>query len=222
MSFLRFLYFSRNEKNAIIILVALIIISGIIYFSINPNEEEIQQIENNKDFESFIAQLKDVDSIASEKREQNIRVYEKKFNKSRSFQKLKEGETIELNSSDTTLFKKIPGIGSGFARRIVKYRDILGGYYSKDQLKEVWGMDDYLYAEIAPYIILEKGYSKLHINKCSFEELSRHPYINYKQAQIIVDIRERKGNIESLERLALLDEFSESDLNKLKHYLVFD
>lgn len=222
MSFLRFLYFSRNERSAIIILVALIIIGGVIYFSTNSNEEKVQQIENNKDFESFIAQLKNVDSITSEKREQNIKAYEKSFHKNHSFQKLKEGETIELNSSDTTLFKKIPGIGSSFAKRIVKYREILGGYYSKNQLKEVWGMDDYLYAQIAPYITLEKEYSRLHINNCSFEELSKHPYINYKQAQVIVDIRERKGDIESIDRLALLEEFSQKDLERLRHYLVFD
>jgi len=135
---------------------------------------------------------------------------------------LKPGETIELNSADTTDLKKIPKIGSGFAGRIVKYRESLGGYFYIDQLKEVWGMDDYLYADIRPYITLEPGIKKLKINSASFEQLNKHPYISYKQAQVIIDLRERKGNLNSLSRLSLLDEFTQKDIERLRLYLSFD
>ena len=60
------------------------------------------------------------------------------------------------------------------------------------------------------------------VNSADFNELIRHPYIDYKQAKIIVDIRERKGRIESLKRLRLLEEFSDDDIKRLTPYLSFD
>lgn len=55
--------------------------------------------------------------------------------------KLEKGATIDLNSADTLLLTRVPGIGAAFARRIYKYRELLGGYYVVEQLQEVYGMD---------------------------------------------------------------------------------
>ncbi len=48
---------------------------------------------------------------------------------------------IDLNSADTTALKTLPGIGSYFARKIVEYREELGGYSSKEQLLDIWHFD---------------------------------------------------------------------------------
>ena len=55
------------------------------------------------------------------------------------------GTVVELNSADTTALKKVPGIGSVFAKRIIKYRELLGGFYSVEQLGEVYGIDEERY-----------------------------------------------------------------------------
>lgn len=47
---------------------------------------------------------------------------------------------IELNAADTTELKKLDGIGSAYAKRIVKYRDLIGGFVRKEQLLEVYGL----------------------------------------------------------------------------------
>ena len=51
--------------------------------------------------------------------------------------KLHPGQTIELNRADTTALKRIPGIGSYYARKIVQHRDKLGGFVSIAQLEEL-------------------------------------------------------------------------------------
>ena len=66
-----------------------------------------------------------------------------------SIEKLSKGETILLNASDTAEWKKIPGIGSVYASRIVQYRNLLGGFSHVEQLLEVYGIDQELFSRIA-------------------------------------------------------------------------
>lgn len=217
-------YFSRGEKQAIIILFILIVITGGTYIYIRSIPTPGDKIENfrQQEFNQFITQLKEKET------QQTTQQRKKKDNASYKtvsypYQtKLKEGEQIELNSADTSVLKQIPGIGSGYANRIVKYRNLLGGYALVTQLKEVWGMDDYLYDKIIPYIYLAEKQERIKVNRSDFKQLNKHPYISYKQAQIIIDIRERKGNIESIEQLSLLEEFTGADITRLRAYLSFD
>jgi len=136
-------------------------------------------------------------------------------------EKLNTGETISLNETDTTRWKMIPGIGSSYASRIVKYRELLGGYVRKEQLMEVYGVDAELYARISPYIEPDSLCVRLQVNRAEFRELLRHPYLNYKQVQAIVNLRRRKGDLVSLNELAMLDEFTSDDIWRLEPYLAF-
>ena len=135
--------------------------------------------------------------------------------------KLSEGETISLNSTDTTEWKKIPGIGSSYSSRIVKYRTLLGGFVCKDQLQEGYGIDSEMYARISPFIAEDTNWSKIKINKLEFKELLRHPYLNYNQVKVIMNLRDKKGNITSIDELSMLDEFSKDDISRLQPYLEF-
>ena len=135
--------------------------------------------------------------------------------------KLRPGETISLNESDTSRWKMIPGIGSSYASRIVKYRELLGGFVRKEQLLEVYGLNAELYGRISPYIAPDSLWSRLAVNSADFRELLRHPYLNYEQVLAIVDLRRKKGNIRSIRELAMLDVFTEADINRLEPYLEF-
>lgn len=223
MRWKHYFYFSRGEKQAVIILLILIIITGgtYIYFRSKPTPLYSQKNTHQQEFDKFISELKDKED------QERLKPVKKEYKSPRQTSypyqpKLKDGEKVEINSADTSALKKIPGIGSGYANRIIKYRNLLGGYVHISQLKEVWGMDDYLYAKIEPYLELESAHTPLRINKVDFKELNKHPYINYKQAQVIMDIRERKGDIESIVQLSLLEEFSEIDIVRLRPYLSFN
>ena len=136
-------------------------------------------------------------------------------------EKLAKGETISLNTSDTTEWKKIPGIGSAYASRIVGYRDLLGGFVHAEQLLEVYGIDQELFSRIAVYIEPDNNFGRLQVNRADFRELLRHPYLNYKQVQAIISIRRKKGDLSSIRELSFLDEFTSEDIIRLEPYLEF-
>ena len=133
--------------------------------------------------------------------------------------KYPEGTLVEVNSADTTELKKIPGIGSGIAGGIVRYRERLGGFYALSQLEEV----KHVTPELLKWFKLENDSTrKLEINKASLDRLRAHPYLTFYQAKVIVEHRRKKGQIKSLSQLALYEEFTEKDLERLSAYISFD
>lgn len=130
--------------------------------------------------------------------------------------KLAEGETIDLSTADTTALRRIPGIGSYWARRIVDYGERLGGYASTGQLQEIDGFP----TAALPYLTVTPGNTrKLNINQLSANELKRHPYIDYYQAKAIADYRRKHGRINDLDDLRLLPDFSAEKLQRLRPYI---
>ena len=134
-------------------------------------------------------------------------------------QKISEGETIDLNAGDTTFYRKVPGIGSSYAKKILDYGNRLGGYVSIDQLDEIANFPK----EAKQYFTLPSGnVKKLRINHLSLNELKQHPYINYAQAKAITDYRRLYGDIHSLQELSLLPEFSEQAVRRLEPYISYE
>ena len=135
--------------------------------------------------------------------------------------KPKEYFQFELNSADTTLLCKLPGIGKGRASMIVTHRIQLGGFYSAEQLKEIENIPDSIIDNLTPYINIEvDSIKKIDINNSSIKRLHRHPYINYYQAKAIYDLRwdkQHKGKIENLDELQKI--FSDKEFEKIKFYL---
>ena len=139
-----------------------------------------------------------------------------------STEKFAEGTVIELNESDTLQLMKIPGIGPAFARRITSYRNLLGGFYRLEQLQEVYGMYEELYEKIIPYLRVDSNkVAFISINAASLDKLKSHPYINFYQAKAIIEMRTKKGKIDAISEFSLLEEFTEEDMDKIKHYLLF-
>ncbi len=139
-------------------------------------------------------------------------------------EKLERGATIDINIADTIELKKIPGIGAGFAKRIVKYRQILGGFYSLEQIKEVYGVDNDLFLKIIPYMTISENadFQRIPVNQSSLDKLKSHPYINFYQAKVLLELRKKKGKIRDISELVLFEEFSKNDLERLTHYLTFE
>lgn len=129
------------------------------------------------------------------------------------------GTIVDLNRADTTELKKIPGIGSGIARLISNYRRQLGGFYRVEQLGEI-GLD---HRQLAAWFRIDTtALQRLEVNRTGIEQLRRHPYLNFYQAKAIVEYRRKHGPLKSLKPLALYEEFTPDDLERLSHYLSFD
>ena len=134
-------------------------------------------------------------------------------------EKLAQGETIDLNAGDTTIYKKVPGIGSYYARKINEYRNKLGGFVSIDQLDEI---ADFPQEAKAYFVLTKTSPAKIRINLLSLNELRRHPYISYAQARAIVDHRRLSGAFHSLQELSLLPEFPAGAIARLEPYINYD
>lgn len=127
---------------------------------------------------------------------------------------------VELNSADTTTLKTLPGIGSSYARRIVKYRELLGGYYSVEQLKEVYGMRDKYYNRFAPHCSTDVDkIRKININFADYRELIRHPYIDKEMTVALLDYRNNNGSFTSLDQLIDVKGFGKTKFDMIKYYL---
>lgn len=133
--------------------------------------------------------------------------------------KYQPGTVICLNSADTAELKKIPGIGSSIARKIVNYRKRLGAFHRIEQLQEIQ-----LKAEkLRPWFSIDAGrIRRINLNKASMERMMHHPYINFYQAKVIIEYRKKKGNINSLKQLSLYDEFTPADFERLEPYVCYD
>lgn len=132
--------------------------------------------------------------------------------------KLRANEHIEINGADTTLLMKIPGIGSYYASRIVRYRERLGGFASAQQLEEIDGLPE---SSIAYIKIDEQQIRKMNLNKLTLNQLKKHPYLNFYQAKEICDYRRLKGPLHSIEDLKLLKDFPPDEIDRLKPYICF-
>jgi len=101
---------------------------------------------------------------------------------------------VELNSTDSIELIKLKGIGPVFASRIIKYRDLLGGYVSISQLQEVYGIDSLKYASLKDFFLPcnHELIQHLNINEADFKDLLKHPYISYDFTKDIVNRRQKK------------------------------
>ena len=136
--------------------------------------------------------------------------------------KAKPGEVIELNTADSAKLTELKGIGPAFAMRIVRYRGRLGGFYHKEQLKEITGIDSLKYAGLSSQVSANpaKVY-KIDINTVSFNQLRLFPYLNYNQVNAIIQYRAQHGNytaIADMKNIVLLDDVT---LHKIAPYLNF-
>ncbi len=132
--------------------------------------------------------------------------------------KLKIGEHINLATADTTQLKKVPGIGSGWARAIVNYSKRLGGYVTVGQLQEIEGFPE----EALPYFsITNPQTEKINLNTATLAQLRKHPYMNFYQAKAICDYRRLKGKLTNLSQLHLLKDFTPEAIERLRPYVEF-
>jgi DNA uptake protein ComE-like DNA-binding protein len=130
---------------------------------------------------------------------------------------------ISLENANSAALEKMPGIGPVLSVRIIKYRDKLGGFYEVDQLREVYGLSDSVFSEIAPLLRLSgNNIKKIDINSASEEELRKHPYIQWKLARQLIKFREAHGSFEEVKDLEEIWGLDRDRLKKLIPYLVFN
>ncbi|RKD96965.1 helix-hairpin-helix domain-containing protein [Marinifilum flexuosum] len=129
-------------------------------------------------------------------------------------------ELVDLNMADTSILKTLPGIGKILSNRIVKYKDMLGGYISKSQLLEVYGISEETFQLIENRVCVSPVVlKKISINDCNAKSLGNHPYISRRMSSDIVKYRERVGKFSSVGDLKTKHLLTDSVFKKIQPYL---
>lgn len=131
---------------------------------------------------------------------------------------------FNLNAADTAQFQSVYGVGPVLARRIVKYRERLGGFIRNDQLYEVFGLDSIVVGQILKKSVLIglDSIKKLNINVANEKMLSSHPYFSKKIASAIVTYRFQHGNYQTVDDLRNVNILDEKTMTKIYPYLTVD
>ena len=130
---------------------------------------------------------------------------------------------VDLNSADTTLLMQIKGIGRGYAKGIVRFRQQTGGFVSVDQLSEIYGMRPENVERIKTFCKVNPDLvQKIKVNIATVERFKSHPYFNFYQAKALYDLRRKKGKLKDLNELNVLNEFTPEAIQRLRPYLSFE
>ena len=145
----------------------------------------------------------------------NYPPYEKK-----TFEK-KMLKSVDINKGDSLAYISLPGIGPSFARRIINFRNKLGGFYSISQVSETFGLPDSTFQKIKPLLVISaEEVKKININTATLDELKVHPYIRYQLANLLVQFRTQHGQYTSINDIKKIMVIDAELYNKISPYLV--
>jgi DNA uptake protein ComE-like DNA-binding protein len=129
-------------------------------------------------------------------------------------------QPVDINTGDSAAFVSLPGIGPGFAARILRFRNKLGGFYKADQVGETYGLPDSVFQKIKPLLVISgDNIHKININTATNDELKAHPYIRWQLANVITEYKKQHGNFTSLEELKKIMIIDEETYKKISPYL---
>jgi competence protein ComEA len=230
MFFRDYLCFSRSERNGTLVLATLMVLVFVFPYIYNGLRGPAVYRADNEYFSQVNALIMANDSIRKEtgqfvsqspfpQRSDTVSLIHPctEFNSPDPYSRI-----LEINSADTAMLMQIKGIGEVLSRRIIRYRDILGGYADLQQLEEVYGIDEERLTEILPYLRADTTkLIKIQVNSDGFRVMLRHPYLDFQQVSQIFRMRDN-NLIRSPVNLLQLPAFSETDIERLSPYLSYE
>jgi len=144
--------------------------------------------------------------------------------KYKSFENKKEKIVIlDINQATKEDLIKVYGIGPALSDRILKLKDLLGGFVSMEQMNDVWGLSPEVIENLNKNFkvsVLPKV-NKVDINNASIKELMLFPYFKYALAKAIVTYRSMNGDFKNNADLTKINGFPNEKLNVISLYLYF-
>jgi competence ComEA-like helix-hairpin-helix protein len=116
---------------------------------------------------------------------------------------------------------KIYGIGPALSDRILKQKEVLGGFVSMKQMGDVWGLSPEVIESLNQYfkVATLPKIKKIDINNASIKELMLFPYFKYALAKAIVTYRSMNGDFKNSEDLTKINGFPSEKLDIISLYL---
>lgn len=240
----RFLQFSRGEWCGIIILLSLIFITyaTVFFLPIQVDEatdysefmEEISHFQNE--------QQRIADSIAWTRSQRNYRqrnyssrrnttYYGSKYQRDTISQKPwsktekrlgYEIIKLDINTCDSSDIMRVPQFGAKRAKKVIEYRVRLGGFYSLQQIKEIYILQNIDEELLSKYFVVNKHHiRKINVNQASYKEMISHPYFDVYLTKTILNHRQKNGPIRSVDEFKRITNAYPELMDKLTPYLSF-
>ena len=145
--------------------------------------------------------------------------WEKKEKPERPSNKFQTLTKVDVNTADTAMLRRIPGVGAKISDAIVRYRKRLGGFHSVEQLREI----SIVSPELLDWMeVSSSNIQKINMNKASFQALNSHPYISYEQTKALLQYIRLYGKVKDEQALLETGIFTKEDVERLKPYLVYE
>lgn len=127
---------------------------------------------------------------------------------------------VDVNTADTALLRRVPGIGGKISEAIVAYRKKLGGFYSVEQLREL----KIVSPELLEWFEVSSSpdIQRLNINKASFQALNSHPYISYEQTKALLQYIRLYGKVKDEQALLETGLFTKEEVERLRPYIAYE
>jgi len=127
---------------------------------------------------------------------------------------------IELNQADSLQLISINGVGPFYAKQILKYRKELGGFRNYAQITEIWGLENLEIQKLKQQTSIDTLHiRKVNVNTIELEQLKLHPYLNYKQAKMILNYRKQHGDFKQVKDIRKIKPISPELFRKIAPYL---
>jgi DNA uptake protein ComE-like DNA-binding protein len=181
-------YTRRERRSTFILLLLILVIAGIRYIVPAKNQKiEIIPVNQWKVLSDTLPE-KELYSVKTKKPSVKVRERPKMV--------------LEINTCDSASLDGLPGIGPVLSARIIKFRNLLGGYVSVNQLREVYGLSEETLNLISGSLIVDTtAIRKININSADYKKLIRLPYFEKSEVPAILKYREMKGTIGSMKEL---------------------
>ncbi|MEM7109297.1 MAG: helix-hairpin-helix domain-containing protein [Bacteroidota bacterium] len=224
---------SKSEVNGYVLLILLMFLMPVAMFWFKSGPKEPLKINHEK-LDSLLLAMEEnafIDTISHKQRlpfpprsdKPVLHREVKKRSGNRPKYSAKTMVKFDINKADTNQLKRLKGIGSVFSKRIIKYRELLGGFVTLDQLSEVYGLHDSVLMQLDTlvYVAADFNPSMINVNSSSPDELSRHPYLKKSVAGAISNYRYQHGKFSEAAELRNIQLLDSLTLAKITPYISF-
>jgi competence protein ComEA len=176
------------------------------YFSLEPYILLPSKNEITRDYEE-------------EKALRSIEYEAKKVDKPVFKKTIKTYTSFDINTADTSVLIELPGIGSAYAAKVLKFRNAIGGFHDVNQIRETYGLSTEAADIIIKYAKIEKKHQKIQINAVSS---LKHPFIKFPLNQRIIAYRKQHGSFKNADDMKAIVGMTDEQLQKMLPYLDFN
>lgn len=210
--------FTRRERRASLILLFIIVAAAAARYTVPdpplPCRSEVEEEGTSARGPDLIQEDQDPDSQKNEK--QNLSQVKNTLQERKSFPR------IDLNSCDSASLEALPGIGPVLSARIIRYRNLLGGFASVSQLQEVYGLSEETFNLVRDRVAADSlAVRKIRINEAGYRELLRFPYLEKHEVNAILKYRELEGRITGMGDLLSNRIIDASRAARIRPYMEF-